>query len=99
MDDSVIVFAETIVPAGRFIRIQATAPRSGVFFCTHAGIEIFARRISGGKVDLTAMAMPGNNHVRLAVGEKVGVVDPGNKISAQPKPSRVEVSGNGKEKH
>lgn len=98
MDDRVKSVAETIVPAGRFIRLQAKAPRDGVFFCAHEGLEVLTRKVTAGVVNLTAVARPGFNHVRVAAGEVIGVVWPEPKPVEQHKPSRAEVNGHGKEK-
>lgn len=74
MDDRVTAKVEVIVSCGARSGILCSVSREGVFVCDHPDLDIMSRLVSAGEVALSAQPRPGKDHVRVSVGEKLGVV-------------------------
>lgn len=74
MDDRVAAKSEVIVSCGARSGILCSASQEGVFICDHPDLDVQPRIVSPGDVVLSAHPRPGRDHVRVSVGEKLGVV-------------------------
>ena len=74
MDDRVTAKSEVIVSCGAHSGILCSVLRDGVFICDHPDLDVLPRLVSPGDVVLSAKPRPGRDHVRVSVGQKLGVV-------------------------
>jgi len=74
LDDRVAAKSEVIVSCGARSGILCSVSQEGFFICDHPDLDVQPRLVSPGDVVLSAQPRPGRDHVRISVGEKLGVV-------------------------